>query len=134
MYNSINRNGEEKMRGVVFVAHGSKKESSNREVLELADLLNNEKAPGTAKIKAAFLEFAQPDIPQALKEMIEAGCTRIDIYPYFLNTGKHVGTDIPQIIEELKKLYPETAFRILPHFGSSMSLADIILNDLEGLA
>lgn len=126
--------GEEKMRGIVFVAHGSKKASSNDEVLALVERLNVKKAPGKADITAAFLEFAQPDIPQAVKAKIDAKCTCIDIYPYFLNTGKHVGTDIPQIIEELKKLYPDTVFRILPHFGSSMSLADIILNDLEGLA
>lgn len=122
------------MRAVILAAHGSKKASSNDEVLALVDRLNEKKAPGTADITAAFLEFAQPDIPQAVKGKIDAKCTHIDIYPYFLNTGKHVGTDIPQIIEELKKLYPDTAFRILPHFGSSMSLADIILNDLEGLA
>lgn len=122
------------MRGVILVAHGSKKASSNDEVLALVDRLNAKKAPGTADITAAFLEFAQPDIPRAVKEMIDAKCTCIDIYPYFLNTGKHVGTDIPQIIEELKKLYPDTALRILPHFGGSISLADIILNDLEGLA
>ncbi|DAB41077.1 MAG TPA: cobalamin biosynthesis protein CbiX [Sulfurovum sp. UBA12169] len=122
------------MRGIVFVAHGSKKESSNREVLDLAELLNKEKAPGIVPIKAAFLEFAQPDIPQALKEMIEAGCTQIDIYPYFLNTGKHVSTDIPHIIQPLKELYPDTAFRILPHFGASSKLAKIILDDLEVMA
>mgnify|MGYP001174135715 CR=1 FL=1 len=122
------------MTGIVFAAHGSKKERSNREVLDLVELLNKEKAPGTAPIKAAFLEFAHPDIEQAVKEMIDAHCTHIDIYPFFLNTGKHVSIDIPQTVEQLRKCYPAVTVTILSHFGASSKLAKIILDDLEVMA
>lgn len=122
------------MRGVILVAHGSQKESSNNEVLALADRLNKKKPFHLTAIKPAFLEFAHPDIPTAVKEMIDAHCSVIDIYPFFLNAGKHVSADIPQTIERLRKLYPEVELRILPHFGGSSKITDMILNDLEDIS
>lgn len=54
----------------------------------------------------------------------------IDIYPFFLNSGKHVTIDIPNIIKDFQIKYPLIDFVILNHFGKSDKIKDIVLSDL----
>lgn len=83
------------------------------------------------KIDASFLEFAKPCIEDTLKAMIQEGVKAVWIYPFFLNSGKHVHKDIPQKISEISVLYPDVRFELLPHFGSSTYILDVITNDLK---
>ncbi|MGK0256187.1 MAG: sirohydrochlorin ferrochelatase, partial [Arcobacteraceae bacterium] len=43
----------------------------------------------------------------------------------------HVTVDIPDLIEEFKSKYLEINFTILPHFGQSKTITDIILSDIQ---
>jgi len=86
-----------------------------------------------SSIEAAFLEFAAPDVQNALQTLINNGAKQIYIYPYFLNSGKHVHNDIPTIIQETKNNNPETILELLPHFGSSPHILSVITNDLKDL-
>lgn len=57
----------------------------------------------------------------------------IYVYPYFLNSGKHVHSDIPNLIKALKANYLEIGFEILPHFGSGNHIVSAMMEDLKGL-
>ena len=118
------------MRAIVFVAHGSKKEQSNIEFLELVDNISHKDKTYGLK-KAAFLELASPDIKSVVTELIIKGAREIVFYPYFLNSGKHVTKDIPKIIEELKQDHKTTLFKLLPHFGQSKKIEEIIVEDIN---
>lgn len=121
------------MKGILFVAHGSRRKESNLEfetmVARLQDRLDDSYAEGTA----AFLEFATPGIDEAIHTMIEKGITEIQIYPFFLNSGKHVHTDIPEKVNASKKIYPDVDFTLLSHFGNSEHILSVITNDLKEL-
>jgi sirohydrochlorin cobaltochelatase len=121
------------MKALLCVAHGSKREASNVEFQTMVSQLKVTLADSFSSIEAAYLEFAAPDMQDALKSMLTSGVTHICIYPFFLNSGKHVVHDIPTIIQTIQNDYPNVIFETLPHFGSSSHILSVITNDLKGL-
>lgn len=117
------------MRTIIFVAHGSKKEESNEEFIQLVENISHKDKTYSLK-KAAFLELATPDIKSVATEFIIKGAREIAFYPYFLNSGKHVTRDLPRIIEELQQEHKYVMFKLLPHFGKSKKIEEIILEDI----
>jgi len=116
------------MKSLIVIAHGSKKKNSNNEVIEIVKQIKKSKTQYLL-IEPAFLEFATPSIEQSVKKSIDKNYLEIFIYPYFLNSGKHVTSDIPKAIKELEIKYPKAIFTILPHFGQSNKINQIILAD-----
>ena len=118
------------MKAIVMIAHGSKKELSNNEFRSLVKEVEILKENEYQKVIASFLEFEQPDIKTACLGLSKEGFNEIVLYPYFLNSGKHVVVDIPNIVKELKEEYPNIRFTLLPHFGLSKSISKIIATNL----
>jgi len=117
------------MNAIILIAHGSKKASSNNEFLSMVKKIKeNSKYDFT---EASFLEIASPGIKTITKELIKKGVRQISFYPFFLNSGKHVLIDIPNIIEELKKEYELVNFKLLEHFGKSNKINEIILSEIN---
>ncbi|RXK14464.1 hypothetical protein CP965_03175 [Halarcobacter mediterraneus] len=117
-------------KGIIFIAHGSKKEESNKEFIEMVNKIS-QKDNNYDFIKPAFLELVTPDIKSVATEFIIKGAKRIVFYPFFLNSGKHVQIDIPNIIKDLREEAPEVNFELLPHFGKSQKIEEIILSDIN---
>ncbi|RXJ66424.1 cobalamin biosynthesis protein CbiX [Halarcobacter ebronensis] len=117
------------MKALIFVAHGSKKELSNNEFISMVESIK-QRVNSYDIIKASFLEIAEPSINDASKRAIEAGAKEIYYYPFFLNSGRHVAVDIPNIIYTLKNSYDDVEFKILEHFGKSEYIEDIVLKDI----
>ncbi len=118
------------MKALIVIAHGSKKEKSNQEFLNLINDLS--KYNKSYKfILPAFLEFTGPSIEDCVKKLLLKNCSTIVFYPFFLNSGKHVIVDIPNIINELTIKYPNVNCKILSHFGKSDKIKEIILNDIK---
>jgi sirohydrochlorin ferrochelatase len=119
---------------LLVVSHGSRRTQSNDEVIRLADKLATHLDGKFAVIHAAFLELADPSIPEGIQACIDAGASRITIIPYFLAAGRHVVEDIPEIVSEARKNYPDVEITITSHLGGSdfMSefLASTALNSL----
>ncbi len=119
------------MKALLLIAHGSRREVSNREFQSMVLALNERLGDSYAKVEASFLEFARPTIEEAVALMVQAGITEIEVYPFFLNSGKHVHHDIPEKLRESTLNYPEVSFRLLDHFGSSENILSVITNDLK---
>lgn len=118
------------MKALIFIAHGSKKELSNSEFKDLVQTIKEEDK-NYDFIEASFLEIASPSIEICVDEVVKKGAKEIIFYPFFLNSGKHILVDIPNIIEELKKNYPEIFFSSFEHFGKSKYIKEIILRDIS---
>lgn len=118
------------MKALVLIAHGSKRSLSNEEFVDLVNKIKN-KDENFSEIEAAFLELATPSIQTVAKKFISQSIKKIYFYPYFLNSGKHVSVDLPDILNELKEEYPTIDFVLLKHFGSSDRISDIILDDIS---
>lgn len=118
------------MNALVLIAHGSKRSLSNEEFVALGNEIKN-KDNNFTKIETAFLELATPSIQTVANNLISNNISKIYFYPYFLNSGKHVGFDVPHIINELKEQNPSVEFVLLEHFGKSDRISDIILDDIS---
>lgn len=112
------------MKALLLVAHGSRRNQSNSEVLILADKLKGHCSEQYAIVHAAFLELAEPEIPEGIKHCVDHGATSIVVLPYFLNSGRHVTEDIPNIVNSTKRDYPNIDIGIAAHIGGS----DLMMN------
>ena len=116
------------MKSLIIIAHGSRKEVSNNEVLEIVKQVKNSKT-NYSIIEPAFLEFANPTLEDSVIKSINNNCLEVYVYPYFLNSGRHVTSDIPEEVDLLKEKYPKVTFTVLTHFGQSLKINEIILSD-----
>lgn len=113
------------MKSLLLVAHGSRREQSNEEVRALANKLGVRCTDQFPIVHSAFLELADPLIPDGLRKCIDDGASSITVLPYFLNTGRHVAKDIPDIINDFKT--PDSVtIEIASHLGASEMMLDFL--------
>ena len=113
-------------KSLVVVAHGSRRSESNAEVKTIANKLSDLMASGFSDIRYGFLELAEPSIPDAIIQSIEAGAETVIILPYFLSAGRHVTVDIPNEVQKVQDQYPDLPLIILPYLGSADGLLQVI--------
>jgi len=118
------------MRYLLLVSHGSRREASNDEVRQLA-LKMNAMNHDFDKIACAFLELAEPLIPEGIRQAIAQGADEVVVLPYFLSAGRHVAKDVPAEVELVQKERPDKKITIAPYLGSATSIASILLEQAE---
>jgi len=115
------------MKALLIVAHGSRRDESNQEVFELAQTLAQRTDTPFDLVTAAFLEIADTLIPDGIEQCAKAGATEIVVMPFFLNSGKHVTQDIPEVITTITPQYPDISIQLTSHIGASSIMADLVL-------
>lgn len=116
------------MKALLLIAHGSRRKQSNDEVVVLADRLKQNCSEQYNIIHAGFLELAEPLIPDGIKKCVDDGATSIIVLPYFLNSGRHVVEDIPDIVEQTRPNYPDVDIKIAKHLGASDLMMDLLIS------
>ena len=116
------------MKALLLIAHGSRRQQSNDEVIKLTNKLRDNSAAEYAIIHAGFLELADPSIPEGIKKCVVDGATSIVILPYFLNSGRHVIEDIPNIVKDSQQNYPDIDIKIAAHLGASNMIMDLLID------
>ncbi len=119
------------MRALIFLAHGSRREKSNREVFDLVDKIRPLLVPAFDVVDAAFLELVPPFLPEMMEKMLDRDAQSIVIYPFFLNSGRHVDKDIPVIVDGFRERCPEREILVMRHFGGSDGVLDMIVDQLK---
>ena len=114
------------MKSLLLVAHGSRRQSSNDEVRALTGRLR-ETDNSFDRIACAFLELAEPSIPDGLRQAISAGADEVVVLPYFLSAGRHVVTDIPAEIERVRREHPAVDIRLAPYLGSAEGIVGLLI-------
>jgi sirohydrochlorin ferrochelatase len=115
-------------RHLLIIAHGSRRAASNDEVRALGDRVREMRDPGIEHVEVAFLELAEPGIPEGLARCVELGASEIIVFPYFLAAGTHVASDIPEALAEFGQHHPKIKLRLASHLGASPALAKTILD------
>jgi sirohydrochlorin ferrochelatase len=115
------------MKALLLIAHGSRRKQSNDEVVILADKLKLSCSEQYDIFHAGFLELAEPLIPDGIKNCIDDGASSIIVLPYFLNSGRHVVEDIPNIVNNTKLHYPNIDIKIAPHLGASHLMMELLI-------
>lgn len=116
------------MNTLLLIAHGSRRQQSNDEVKVLAEKLAQQCSGQYEIIHAAFLELAEPSIPQGIKKCVDDGAATVTVLPYFLNSGRHVVEDIPGIVAEAKKHHPDVDIKVAQHLGASDLMMELLIS------
>ena len=85
------------MTGFIVFAHGSRVESANQAVREIAERLAVTRGD---VVEPAFLELGEPDLAGATGRLTARGATRIVVIPYFLTLGTHMQRDLPRLAQD----------------------------------
>lgn len=115
------------MKALLLIAHGSRRESSNQEIRDLAARLAARAGDRFGHVDCAFLEIAEPLIPDGIQRCIDAGADEVVVLPYFLSAGRHVVEDIPNDVAVKQAEQPGIDIRILTHLGASEGVIDLLL-------
>lgn len=124
---SIEPKQDHTVHALLLVAHGSRRQQSNDEVTLLADTLSDACNQDFPIVHAAFLELASPSIPEGIDRCINEGATRITVLPYFLNSGRHVVEDVPEIVESARSRHPGVEIIVAQHLGASPMMVDLLI-------
>ncbi|MBG7601612.1 MAG: CbiX/SirB N-terminal domain-containing protein [Gammaproteobacteria bacterium] len=118
-------------RALIVVSHGSRREASNEEVRRLSQQLSIHQLNSFDDVSAAFLELAEPSIPDGVAAAIERGADEVTVLPYFLSAGRHVTQDIPAEVDKARRQNQDAVIRIAPYIGRAPEMADIVLRMAE---
>jgi len=113
------------MKAILLISHGSRSPKSRQENCDLAARL--QQLSGAPISEAAFLEADRPSIPEGVERCAAAGATEILVLLNFLNSGKHVLTDIPALLEEARRRHPRIEFRVTPPIGTHPRIGELFL-------
>jgi sirohydrochlorin ferrochelatase len=116
------------MRHLLLVAHGSRREASNEEVRKLAASLAPRAQGRFDAVSCAFLEIADPSIPEGIDAAVRSGAGEVVVLPYFLSAGRHVAEDIPREVEAKQHEYPRVRIQVTPYLGLAGGVAEILLS------
>ena len=116
------------MNALLLVAHGSRRKQSNDEVAHLAEKLKSNCGEQYDIVKPAFLELSDVLIPEGIEQCISEGATSITVLPYFLNSGRHVVEDIPNIINICMARHANINISLSPHLGASDLMVDLLIS------
>jgi precorrin-8X/cobalt-precorrin-8 methylmutase len=120
------------MELILLAGHGSPKKDANS-LDHIAKLLHGMIHPKCDEncVRVAYLQFAKPDIADALTSCVEDGAKKVIIHPYFLSSGMHVTSDIPGIIKEAQSRYPGVEFIYTEPLGIHTKMAQIVLDRIS---
>ena len=110
---------------LLILVHGSPREESNIDMYKVVEEVRA--AQKYFYVQVGFLECNDPDIPKAIEKCISAGANRIIAVPYFLHAGRHVANDLPELLEEASRQYPQIEFLMGDYLGREPSLAKVLL-------
>ena len=114
------------MDAVLLVSHGSRLAKTKQEIAVLADDLK--KRTGIAIFEYAFLEIEPPGIPQGIDLCVAKGARQVIILLNFLNSGRHVDHDIPDIVRVASVKYPHVRFSITKPVGQHPEIAGLFID------
>ena len=121
----------ENKRALLVVAHGSRRGASNDEIRALAKRLSARQDKAFDMVEPAFLELAEPSIPDGIELCIQQGAREVVVFPYFLSAGRHVSEDIPAEVKVKQEQYPELAIHIADYLGIAPGMPAMILDHLS---
>lgn len=102
-------------QALILFAHGARAASWAAPFERLRDL-TQARTPDVP-VSLAFLELMEPRLPERVGELAAQGVTRVTVVPVFLGQGGHVLRDLPLMVDELRRAYPQVAIEVAGAVG-----------------
>ena len=109
---------------LVLVAHGSRNRGWSAPLEEMVRSIPG--GTGTARVRLAYSQFAQPTLEQIVEEEVRAGRRRFRVLPLFMTDEGHVERDIRPVVEGLRAARGYIELELLPAVGRHPSFRDLL--------
>jgi sirohydrochlorin ferrochelatase len=109
---------------IVILGHGSRSEGADGSIRRAAALIRDNGS--YEMVEHAFLQHASPSLSLVLEDCIRRQIRKVVIVPFFLQSGAHVSTDIPELVVAMKHRHPHLEFVVTDYVGSHPFMVDII--------
>ncbi len=114
---------------VLLIAHGSRRQEANDDLVHMAESVQASR--GELIVEIAYLEIAEPTIPQGAGACVRRGAKQVFLLPYFLSPGNHVAGDLERFRGELSQKYSDVVFQLCRPLGAHPLLTDIVLDRFD---
>ncbi len=111
-------------RALLLIAHGSRRPEANADLDHVADQLRGGGA--YHHVGTAYLELAEPSIPDGAGACVAAGADAVVMLPYFLSPGVHVRDDLERFRAELTAAHPGVRFALAEPLGRHPLLLRVV--------
>lgn len=111
---------------IILFAHGSRDPQWAAPMHAIRELLSRKRPQ--SQITLAFLELMQPDLHGAVAQAAARGAQRVTVVPLFLAAGGHLKKDLPELVAQCARAFPQLQFEVLPPIGESEALIEAIAN------
>ncbi len=115
--------------GVIVVDHGSRRDQSNRMLLEVVAAFRRKSA--YTIIEPAHMDLAEPSIETAFGRCVERGAELVIIHPYFLLPGRHCYEDVPSLAATASQRHPDVPFVVTEPLGLHPLMVEIMQQRIE---
>ena len=109
---------------LLLFAHGSRDPDWARPFVELRARL--ERRLPAVSIALAFLEHMTPTLEQAIGELADGGVERVTLLPLFMAQGRHLRSELPQIVARACQQNPGVLVRTTSALGEADRLLEAI--------
>jgi sirohydrochlorin ferrochelatase len=113
------------MTGFIVFAHGSRVESANEAVRQVAARMAE---AGGHLVEPAFLELGSQDLTSAVGLLVERGAGKIVVIPYFLTLGTHLQRDLPVLVEKAARQYGPIDILVTAPLDGHPALVEALLD------
>lgn len=110
--------------GVILVDHGSRREESNRLLLDVVRQFAE--VSGLPIVEPAHMELAEPSIAAAFARCVDRGAKTVVVFPYFLSPGRHWYEDIPRLAAEAANRHHGVKYLVTAPFGLHPLMSAVI--------
>jgi len=110
------------MKAILYIGHGTRSKKGAEEATNFVKRVMKRVAAPIQEL--GFLELTKPLIDEGFRRCVERGATEISVIPLFLLAAGHIKEDIPRILSELKKTFPDVRVDVKDPFGVQDRLLD----------
>ncbi len=116
---------------ILLIAHGSRQQSANDDLHELAARLSAQRT--FSIVEPCFLELAEPELLAGGHRCVALGATRVLMIPYFLSDGVHLRRDLTAARDELNRRHPDVQFILGSPLGPHPLLDELVADRIREL-
>lgn len=111
-------------KAIILLGHGSRVPDAARNMQKTAERLKEKH--GYALVEICFMSRLGPHFPEVFEHCVSVGATKVLVIPYFLHMGLHLLLDIPKMMQEEGRKYPQVELVLGKGLGYDESLVDLV--------
>ncbi len=111
-------------RALVLFAHGARNPQWAAPFQRLQVLVQS--LQPDVNVSLAFLELMQPRLPELVRQLVQDDCKDITVVPVFFGQGGHLLRDLPDMVDELRRTFPDIKLHVAAAVGEDANVLNAI--------